>query len=53
VNSTGKAYLTHTVLGDKIALRVAVGNVLTTERDLRETFDLLTNTIVIQEAVAE
>lgn len=45
VNSTGRAYLTHTVLGDKIALRIAVGNVLTTEHHLKEIFSLLKNSI--------
>jgi aromatic-L-amino-acid decarboxylase len=43
VNSSGRAYLTHTILGDKVALRIAVGNVLTTEEHLREVFDLLQN----------
>jgi aromatic-L-amino-acid decarboxylase len=45
VNSSGKAYLTHTVLGDKVALRIAVGNVLTTEDHLREVFSILKNAI--------
>ncbi len=47
VNSTGRAYITHTVLNDRIALRVAVGNVLTTEHHLRQTFDLLKSSIAI------
>ncbi len=41
VNSTGRAYITHTTLGDNIALRLAVGNVLTTELHLEEAFSLL------------
>ena len=41
VNATGWAYLTHTVLGENVAMRVAVGNVLTTERHLAEVFSLI------------
>jgi aromatic-L-amino-acid decarboxylase len=41
VNATGRAYLTHTVLGEKVALRVAMGNVLTTERHLADVFSLI------------
>jgi aromatic-L-amino-acid decarboxylase len=41
VNATGRAYLTHTVLGENVAMRVAVGNVLTTERHLAHVFELI------------
>lgn len=41
VNATGRAYLTHTVLGEKVAMRIAMGNVLTTERHLTEVFALI------------
>jgi aromatic-L-amino-acid decarboxylase len=41
VNATGRAYLTHTVLGEKVAMRVAMGNVLTTERHLADVFSLI------------
>jgi aromatic-L-amino-acid decarboxylase len=41
VNATGRAYLTYTVLGEKVALRVAMGNVLTTERHLADVFSLI------------
>lgn len=41
VNATARAYLTHTVLGDKVVMRVAVGNVLTTERHLADVFALI------------
>ena len=34
VNASGAAYLTHTVLGGRVAMRVGFGNVLTTERHL-------------------
>jgi aromatic-L-amino-acid decarboxylase len=41
VNATGRAYLTHTVLGEKVAMRVAMGNVLTNERHLTDVFSLI------------
>ncbi|HJQ34092.1 MAG TPA: pyridoxal-dependent decarboxylase [Pyrinomonadaceae bacterium] len=41
VNATGEAYLTHTRLGGRLALRVAVGNVLTTERHLARVWELI------------
>ncbi|HEY5885927.1 MAG TPA: pyridoxal-dependent decarboxylase [Pyrinomonadaceae bacterium] len=41
VNATGEAYLTHTTLRDRVAMRIAVGNVLTTERHLKHVFKLI------------
>jgi hypothetical protein len=41
VNATGLAYLTHTVLRENVAMRVAVGNVLTTEQHLADVFSLI------------
>jgi aromatic-L-amino-acid/L-tryptophan decarboxylase len=41
VNATGRAYLTHTTLRGRIALRLAFGNVLTTERHLTDALTLL------------
>ena len=41
VNATGEAYLTHTTLGERIAMRVAAGNVLTTEQHLERVFKLI------------
>lgn len=41
INAAGRAYLTHTVLGQNVAMRVAVGNVLTTEQHLAEVFALI------------
>jgi aromatic-L-amino-acid decarboxylase len=41
VNRTGEAYLTHTILHGRVAVRLAVGNVLTTERHLARVFDLI------------
>jgi aromatic-L-amino-acid decarboxylase len=41
VNATGRTYITHTVLRESVAMRVAVGNVLTTERHLADVFSLI------------
>ena len=41
INTTGKAYLTHTVLRGRVAMRLAVGNVLTTEHHLAQVYDLV------------
>ena len=41
VNTTGEAYLTHTILNNRVAIRLAVGNVLTTENHMSAVYDLL------------
>jgi aromatic-L-amino-acid decarboxylase len=41
VNATGEVYLTHTRLRGRLALRVAVGNVLTEERHLAHAWALV------------
>lgn len=41
VNATGATYLTHTRLRGQLALRIAVGNVLTRERHLAQTWELV------------
>lgn len=41
VNRTGEAYLTHTTLNGRVAVRLAVGNVLTTERHLAGVYKLI------------
>ncbi|MGB8508386.1 MAG: pyridoxal-dependent decarboxylase [Pyrinomonadaceae bacterium] len=38
INATGTTYLTHTRLHGRLALRIAVGNVLTTERHLAQVW---------------
>jgi aromatic-L-amino-acid decarboxylase len=40
--ATGRVYLTHTRLGGHVWMRIAVGNVLTTEQHLAEVWGLLT-----------
>src|SRR6266568_933684 len=41
VNATGKAFLSHTKLNDKLALRLSIGNIRTTERHVRQVWELL------------
>jgi aromatic-L-amino-acid decarboxylase len=41
VNATGAAFLTHTRLRGRVALRIAVGNVLTRERNLAQAWELV------------
>ncbi|MGH3441734.1 MAG: pyridoxal phosphate-dependent decarboxylase family protein [Nitriliruptorales bacterium] len=41
VNATGRSYLSHAVLGGRYVLRLAIGNLRTTEDDVRETLSLL------------
>ncbi len=41
VNGTGRAYLSHTKLNGVLALRLAVGNLRTTEAHVREAWELL------------
>lgn len=41
VNSTGEAYLSHTRLHDRFALRLAIGNIRTTEHHIAQAWTLL------------
>jgi aromatic-L-amino-acid decarboxylase len=41
VNATGKALLSHTKLKDKLTLRLSVGNIRTTEKHVRQVWELL------------
>ena len=41
VNATGKAFLSHTKLNDKLTLRLSIGNIRTTERHVRRVWELL------------
>ncbi|VAH53261.1 unnamed protein product [Triticum turgidum subsp. durum] len=47
LNKTGKAYLAHTVVGDKFVLRFAVGSSLQEERHVRSAWDLIKKTTSI------
>jgi len=41
VNATGKAFLSHTKLNDKLTLRLSIGNIRTSERHIRQVWELL------------
>ena len=41
VNATGKAFLSHTKLNDKLTLRLSIGNIRTTEKHVRQVWNLL------------
>ncbi|MFZ5916620.1 MAG: pyridoxal phosphate-dependent decarboxylase family protein [Chloroflexota bacterium] len=41
VNATGRVYLSHTKLGDRYTLRMAIGNLRTTEAHLRRAWQLV------------
>jgi aromatic-L-amino-acid decarboxylase len=41
VNATGRAFLSGTTLHGRFVLRLAIGNIATTEEDIRETLDLI------------
>jgi aromatic-L-amino-acid decarboxylase len=41
VNASGEAYLSHTRLGDRLTLRLAIGNIRTEERHVRRAWELL------------
>lgn len=41
VNSSGKAFLSHTRLNEKLTLRLSIGNIRTTERHVRQAWELL------------
>jgi tyrosine decarboxylase len=51
LNRTGKAYLAHTVVGDRFVLRFAVGSSLQEERHVRSAWELInkTTTEIMQE----
>ena len=41
VNASGRALLSHTRLNDKLTLRLSIGNIRTTEKHVREVWQLL------------
>jgi aromatic-L-amino-acid decarboxylase len=41
VNATGLAYLSHTRLNDRLTLRLSIGNIRTSEKHIREVWELL------------
>jgi len=53
LNRTGKAYLAHTVVGDRFVLRFAVGSSLQEERHVRSAWELInkTTTEIMQDKI--
>ncbi|GAC1404115.1 MAG: pyridoxal-dependent decarboxylase [Pyrinomonadaceae bacterium] len=45
VNASGQAFLSHTKLNDKFTLRLAVGNIRTTERHVTRAWELLNDAL--------
>ena len=45
INASGRAYLTQTKLNGRTAMRVGLGNVLTTEQHLRKAWELIQQTV--------
>jgi aromatic-L-amino-acid decarboxylase len=41
INATGRIFLTHTTLGGRYVLRLAIGQRTTLERHVREAWDLI------------
>ena len=41
VNATGKIYISHTVVQNRFVLRFSIGNIRTTEKHVKEAWDLL------------
>jgi aromatic-L-amino-acid decarboxylase len=41
VNASGRALLSHTRLHDKLTLRLSIGNIRTTEKHVRQVWELL------------
>jgi aromatic-L-amino-acid decarboxylase len=47
VNATGKAFLSHTKLNDKLTLRLSIGNIRTTEKHVRQVWGLLNDQLKV------
>jgi len=41
VNASGRAFLSHTKLHDKLTLRLSIGNIRTSEKHVRQVWELL------------
>lgn len=47
VNASGRALLSHTRLNDKLTLRLSIGNIRTTEKHVRQVWELLNEQLLI------
>jgi len=45
VNLSGEAYLSHTKLGGRTVLRLAIGNIQTEERHVKKAWDQIRNAV--------
>ena len=50
VTATGKALLSHTKLNDKLTLRLSIGNIRTTEKHVRQVWELLNEQLKLLES---
>ena len=48
VNASGRALLSHTRLNDKLTLRLSIGNIRTTEKHVRNVWELLNEQLRLQ-----
>jgi aromatic-L-amino-acid decarboxylase len=53
VNSTGQALLSHTKLHDKLTLRLSIGNIRTTEKHVRQVWELLNEQLKLLRSTRE
>ena len=50
INASGKAFLSSTILHGRFVLRFSIGNIATTEQDIRETWELIQSFVPSQKA---
>jgi aromatic-L-amino-acid decarboxylase len=50
INASGRAYLSHTKLNGKYTLRLAIGNIRTEERHVRQIWKLLNEEFTKQDS---
>jgi aromatic-L-amino-acid decarboxylase len=48
VNDSGEIFISHTVLGGRFTLRVAIGNLQTTERHVRRAWELIQQALAVE-----
>ena len=53
VNSTGQALLSHTKLHDRLTLRLSIGNIRTTEKHVRQVWELLNEQLKLLRSTRE
>jgi aromatic-L-amino-acid decarboxylase len=53
VNATGKALLSHTKLNNKITLRLSIGNIRTSEKHVRQVWELLNEQLKLLQGLSD